>query len=348
MFKYSITRNQQGLSLIELMISITIGLILLLGITSLIVQQSSTRDELEKASRQIENGRYATQLLHDDIQLAGYYGRYNPPTSTTYTSPDPCTQWNQGWNATTTSVAMPFYGYAPAATAPATCLTNYQPNTSVLVIRRVDSIAIPTTAQVTGATYLQTSGCSNETTPFVMGGSGFTLHNKDCTTAPPGTLSLLNRYVVRIYYVSSCDVCGSDTIPTLKVVENGGPSNGGTLTPLVEGIENLQLDYGIDTDNDGYPDNYCTNPDVSASCITPLISPPAAPANWANVMSIRVNVLARNTECTVGQTDNKQYQLGLAGTVSIPASNCTNGGYKRHVFSELVRAINPSGRRAQQ
>ena len=326
--------RQRGLSLIELMISITIGLILLLGITSLIVQQSSTRDELEKSSRQIENGRYATQLLHDDIEHAGYFGRYNPLAGTVYTNPDPCAQWNQGWNPAANQMALPIYGYAGAAAAPSTCLNNYQPNTAVLVIRRTDTATVAATAPVAGVTYLQVTGCANEpTTPFVMGTSGFNLHLKNCVTTPPGSLAELNRYIVRIYYVSSCDVCGTDTIPTLKVVENGGPANGGTLTPLVEGIENMQLDYGLDSDNDGYPDSYTNTP---------------AATDWPNVMAIRLNLLARNTECTTGQVDTKQYNLGLAGAASAPASNCTNGGYKRHVFSELVRAINPSGRRALQ
>lgn len=350
-YNCSTSRNQHGLSLVELMISITIGMILLLGITALIVQQSSTRDELDKSSRQIENGRYATQLLHDDIQLAGYYGTYSPPFSTVYTAPDPCAQWNQGWSPTT--VAMPIYGYPAAAAAPVACLDNYLPQTSVLVIRRVDTTPVAATSPVAGVTYLQTSSCSNETTPFVLGTNGFTLHNKDCVTAPPGTLAVLNRYIVRIYYVSSCNVCGTDTTPTLKVVENGGPANGGTLTPLVEGIENMRLDYGVDTLDavtntyDGYPDNYCMDPDVSATCATPIAVPLAAPANWANVMAISVNILARNTECTLGQTDIKQYSMGRIGNIT-PVNTCTNGAYKRHVFSELIRAVNPSARRALQ
>ena len=67
-------RTQAGLSLVELMISIAIGLALMAGITMLISQQSTASSELNKASRQIENGRYASQVLRDDIELAGYYG----------------------------------------------------------------------------------------------------------------------------------------------------------------------------------------------------------------------------------------------------------------------------------
>ena len=63
--------RQLGLTLLELMISLTIGLFLVAGISTLIARQSSTRAELDKSARQIENGRYAMTLLQDDIQHAG-------------------------------------------------------------------------------------------------------------------------------------------------------------------------------------------------------------------------------------------------------------------------------------
>src|SRR5512140_3427838 len=85
-------RHQRGMTLIEWMISITIGLILLAGLGALIAQQSRTQAELDKSSRQIENGRYAMQLLQDDIQLAGYYGEYSAVAGLPVpaTLPNPC------------------------------------------------------------------------------------------------------------------------------------------------------------------------------------------------------------------------------------------------------------------
>ena len=317
-------RRQAGLSLVELMISLTLGLLLLSGITTLIVLQSSTRDELEKASRQIENGRYAMQLLHDDIQLAGFYGEYTPPSGTsTYQTPDPCTTTgNMGWSSSTdptqSTVPVAIYGYPGAAADPTTCgLTSYKPDTAVLVIRRTLTDTLAATAAVAGTTYLQVAQCNTSTTPFVLGTSGFTLRQKDCSTAAP-----LRKYTVRLYYISTCDVCGSDTIPTLKMVEFVDGVQ--TTRPLVEGIENIQFDFGVDNTGDGAPESY-------------LASPLAA--DWQNVMAVRVNLLARNNETTPGYVDNKSYQLG---SVAIPAAA---DNYKRHVYSELVRATNPSGRR---
>lgn len=328
---YLTPRSQHGLSLVELMISLTVGLVLVTGITTLIVQQSSSRNELEKSSRQIENGRYAMQILHDDIQLAGFYGEYSPASGVTYTVPaDPCAiSTNSGWSNTPT-VPVPIYGYAGGATDPTTTpaptcggLTNYKPNTAILVVRRTATATVATAAAVAGTTYLQVSRCSPPATPFVLGTGGFTLLQKNCATP-----ALLRQYLVNVYYISTCDVCGMDTIPTLKMVQAGPAAAPSLPIPLVEGIENMQFDYGVDNTSDGSPDAYTTSP---------------AATDWQNIMAVRVNLLARNTECTTGYTDSKSYNMGLAGSASAPASTCTNGDYKRHVYTELVRAVNPSG-----
>ncbi len=339
--------RQAGLSLVELMVSLTIGFVLLLGLSTLIVQQNTSRNEMEKSSRQIENGRYAVQLLHDDIQLAGFYGEYSPASGVVMTTPDPClTSGNLGWDSTlaTRSVPVPIIGYAGAGAdpTPSACLDNYQPNTAVLVVRRVSADSIAAASAVAGTTFLQVSRCSTQdvATPFVLGTGGFTMRLSDCDDAPPGnTLANLWPYIVRIYYISSCSECGSDNIPTLKMVEFIGGAR--TIVPLVEGIENMQFEYGIDTvgglrvntnnicvagvGGDGAPDAYTSTP---------------AAGDWENVMAVRVHLLARNNDITPGHTDDKSYYLGEAASSVSPG-----GSYKRHVYSQLIRATNPSGRR---
>jgi type IV pilus assembly protein PilW len=324
-----------GFSLVELMVSITIGLILLLGLVTLLVNSSASHSEMQKSSAQIENGRYATQLLGDDIQLAGYYGEYKP---TAYDVPEkPCV-------AAVTPVApnMPSpVGYDLTATAVAgdfACLTNLQGGTGVLVLRRVQTVVTtpaPPPATVTGATYLQVSQCnsdaSNEPFKFLVADatpSGeFTLRTIDCDSTKPAAL---RKFIVHIYYISSCNECApSDGIPTLKLVEY---ADGAAQAPvaLVEGIEDMQFDYGIDADNDGSPDSY--------------VAAPVAAADWANVMAIRINLLARNILPTAYYNDSKTYALGLAK----PAYTVPSGvarTYKRHAYTSVVRVENPSARR---
>lgn len=308
------------------MVSITIGLILLAGLATLIARQSAARNELEKSSRQLENGRYAVELLRDDIEHAEFYGEYAPPKTTAYSTPDPCVADATGWVPATPQVPVGVYGYAGAATdpTPSACLPNYKADTAVLAVRRT-STDDPTAAgsAVAGSTYLQVSRCNQDTSPFVMATADFVLRQKDCVT--PATL---RKYIVRIYYVSACNECGAggDTVPTLKAVEF---TDGATTTrPLVEGIENMQFDYGIDTTGDGGPDSYTTTP---------------ATAQWKDVMAVRVNILARNVDKTMGYTDTKSYRLSaLTGVAVVPAPN---DNYKRHAYSQVVRVVNPGSRR---
>jgi type IV pilus assembly protein PilW len=66
-------RRQSGVSLIELMVSVTLGLLILSGVLIVFVNASAARNEVERTSRQIENGRYASELLSEDLRLAGFF-----------------------------------------------------------------------------------------------------------------------------------------------------------------------------------------------------------------------------------------------------------------------------------
>lgn len=340
---YPTARRNSGFSLVELMISIAIGLLLVLGLSTLLVNNSATRAELEKSSRQIENGRYATTILSEDIHHAGFYGQFSTLAAPPATLPDPCATAVANLNP---AITLPIQGYDAPATVPASlsaCLSDadHVAGTDILVIRRADTTEIPIASRVAGEIYLQTTavayvlgaatGSETQAAPGV-----FTLKQKDGTTA-----ATLRKYHVHIYFVSPCSVpagggtaCTGSTddngrpIPTLKRLELtvAGGSAAFSITPLVEGIENLQLDYGVDATNDGSPDAYVTAP--------------ASTADWSNVMTVRVNLLARNNDPTPGYQDTKTYSLGGAGSVG-PFSDT----YKRHVYSALARAVNPSGRR---
>lgn len=363
--------KQSGLSLIELMISLTIGVVLLIGITSLIVQQSNSRDELEKSSRQIENGRYAMQILYDAIQHAGFYGTFVPPLNAIYTTNDPCGNFtlNKDWDATNAvtspvSIPMPIMGYTEATAPTLACLQNYLPGTSVLVTHHVDTVdtlnfkgnalepgILPSAAD--GITsYLQISHCPTETaaSPFKLAITNLNLTKRDCS-APAKIL----KYLVRIYYISSCNICApSDNVPTLKMIENPmnlSPGQQPNPVPLVEGIEKMHFDYGLDTDiatGDGFPDVYVTDVDAAvANGLVSNLNNTVAKA-WSDVMAIRINLLARNLDQTTGYTDTKTYCL--TGTATpCPANRLVpaqNDQYKRHLYTQVARVVNAIGRRA--
>jgi type IV pilus assembly protein PilW len=360
-------RHQAGMSLIELMIAVAIGLALLAGLSSLYVSTSKARTEFNKTSEQVENGRFALQSITRDIEMAGFYGRSSLPVATTsYALSDPCatTPASMGFSTSPTlTVPLPVYGPALASTAPAcvaatlaTTLPNMKPGTEVLT---VSYVAGSTTATPDGTNYyLQRSSCETDSVSMVYStsASAFTLHNKAavaggaCSTS---TKAELRQYIIRSYYVATCDVCGTgaDTTPTLKVAEfvNGAIA---TPTSLVAGIEDVHYSYGEDLDNNGSPDCYVDNPsDISAAPAACTAAATAASytwtasatANWANVTAVRINLLSRNLDNTASWTDTRTYSLGRA-TVNGPY----NDHYKRHVYGTVARIWNTGGLRENQ
>jgi type IV pilus assembly protein PilW len=62
----------------------------------------------------------------------------------------------------------------------------------------------------------------------------------------------------------------------------------------------------------------------------------------ANVVAVKLYIMARANELTQGYTDSKSYALGSAAAETIPFPD---NQFKRHVFSSTVRLNNVGGRR---
>ena len=330
-------RHQYGLSLLEMMIAMTISLFLLVGLAGIFANSSRTQNELTRTARQIEDGRFAISLLADDLSLAGYYGYFYSPSAPSALV-DPCETADM--TVLRNGVSLPIQGYNAPTSTPLSCLAaaNFTPGTDVLVVRRADSKTTAVGSLAANEVYLQANAdTTNGANPVIATGtaSNFPLLLKDGATLAP-----IRKFHVHTYFISPCSVgdgsggaCtassdGGKPIPTLKrmelVVDAGGSRVLDTV-PLVEGVENMQVDYGIDADGDGTQESWVTAPSTVA--------------DWANVMSVRVTLLVRNVEATPGYTDPKTYTLGAAGTIT------PGGSYKRHVYQTAVRLVNPSGRR---
>ena len=286
-------------------------------------------------------------------------------------------------------LVLPVQGYdAPSATTaptlPATCNTYIAPaelkgGSDVIVIRRTDTcVAGPTAAAgcdapVAGRAYFQASQC----TPFPpqaatelagtlfpgVGTSGWfkmesttanlTLHKIDCNSSPPGATANYRRYLVNIYYVAKNDNAG-DGIPTLKLAQLDAGTF--TVTPLAEGIESMQLEYGLDTKQtgvcnlagDGTPDEWSADPDNFVNCTGAAVSAANAMANWASVVALKVHLLARNTEPAapgLAYVNNKTFNLGFKADGTNNTLGPFGDAYRRHVYATMVRLYNSSGRR---
>lgn len=346
-------KAQAGLSLVELMISIVLGLLILAGLTAIAVNNIRTGDEVERAHQQIENGRYAMQILSNEFRNAGYFGEFNPALLTTPAAkPDPCSAVLADLNS-----AMPIVvqGYADGATPP-TCLTDIKANTDIVVLRRVSTCAVGDAgcdALISNATYFQSSACGAASELGSTSGSystsyyaldttigNLTRHRKDCTTLAP-----MYQYFTRIYFIANNDKSG-DGIPTLKRAELGNVASPGgfTIVPLVEGIEDMQFEYGLDnpTSTTGTPMVFTADPDNYNSCSS--ITSPTCTAYWQNTVAVKIHLLARNITPTTGYSSTKTYVMGLDASGNPKVDGPYSDAYKRHVYESTVMISNTTER----
>jgi type IV pilus assembly protein PilW len=345
--------KSRGLTLVELMVSLVLGLLIVSGMLTLLARNSETRGEIEKAGRQIENGRFAVQRLTEDIHHAGFYGEYYElPAGTAL--PDPCAT-----DPATLKTAMSFPIQARTA-ATTTCVgaADIVAGTNVLVLRFASPVAtLPEAPTITdtsiaaaltpGVVYIQPYV---EGVNVVTGASGLTLTSPfsgRVRGAGGGFVPApIYRYITRLYFISPCSrrpcTAASDDgapIPTLKMVELGATGGATAFTApiaVAEGIERLELDYGLDTKV--APSPGLGSADSYVSCA------PCTVAQWANVVSVRINLLARNAERSAGFADTKVYAMGLTGNVTAPSGSTA---FKRHLFQVIARVNNQSMRREQ-
>ncbi len=336
--------SQRGWTLVELMIGITIGMLMLIALGSLYFSTTQSRSLLASVSDQIESARYALDMIGHETELAGFYGETGQARSATVSMPSLCATTSTALGFANSPVTMPVPIQGFAAGTVASCLPNLSAQSEILAIRRVSttSAAAATASATTGQAYLQNSACGSDPVPFVFDTSAaaFTLQTKACTSS---ALAPLRAAVVRIFYLAACDNCtgSGDGIPTLKMAEliNGAFQ----VNSIAQGIQDMHFSFGVDQDNNGSADCYVDNPgiDNSGACTSVTGYSWATPsANWHNVTSVRISLLARTTTRANGWTDTRQYDLGRSSP-----SGPFNDGYKRHVYAQVARLANVAGPR---
>jgi type IV pilus assembly protein PilW len=355
--------RQNGISAVELMIAMALGLLLMTAVGSLFVASSRSNTQLQQAAQQIENGRYAVELLTDDIKHAGFYGKYyalpNLPAAA-----DPCEENNAALLKDAMAVPVQVFRAPDLVTRPDVTATtcddkgllvnaNLQPGSDVIVVRRADTalLAVGSVAK-TNEVYLQATA-ENAAIQFGNGaaitatstadGNAATILKKDGVTAAD-----IRKYHVHVYFVAPCSVgtgaagvcqAGDNTIPTLKRLElrvDGAGNRAMHITPLVDGIQLLKAEWGID------------NQPATANVSTGLIGDGVADAYLAaptlaqisNAVTAKLWVLARNTRPTPDYVDDKSYTVGSATVVA-----AANDAFKRHVFTTDAAIANMAGRK---
>lgn len=340
-------KAELGMTLVELMISMALGLVILAVISVLFVNTNRQQVELDKSNRLIDNGRYATDLVSEALRSAGFYGEFNPGAMVAPLAlPDPCkvTAGMADLTEVRNGFAFHVQGYDAAddtdtaSLATSTCvLTGLRPGSDVIVVRRAVTTPVDvTTIDATlNAVYVQGSLCSVDAPAFkidrVPGNLDRRARGSDSNGCGAG-LAPAFRYLTEIYYVATDNVAG-DGIPTLKRVSLTAAGTFSAPEALVEGIEFMQILWGADgATADGIPESWETCDGATCNLI------------WHTMVTAKIYVLARSPESSRDVVDTRTYVLSTDSTFSFtPAAAARN--FRRHVYASTVRLTNAAMRR---
>ncbi len=154
----------------------------------------------------------------------------------------------------------------------------------------------------------------------------------------------IRKYRTDIYFIAPCtipsnegEVCtgaqddGGAPVPTLKrlVLTSVGGGTGFAVETLAEGVENMQIQYGIDQ----------SPPETLGSGAADIYVETPTNAQWPNVVNINVSLLIRSAE-DGGFLDENTYDLGNGVNVGP-----FNDAFTRKVYSSNFRLVNVSMRR---
>jgi type IV pilus assembly protein PilW len=262
---------QSGLTVVEIMIAMVVGLVLLAGVIQLFLSNKQNYRVQEGLSRLQENGRYAMDVAVLNLRQAGYKAH--------------------GLTADETAFAVDNSGYAPA------------------------NANFPTAGQIVTGADNNTSGVDlvldgTDTISFRLQAPDDALDDSefwDC-------LVLLGpeEVAVNTLYVKAPEQelhCRS---------EAGGDDD----QPLLDGVQDMQVQYGVDTDSDGIANMYGTATDVTSA------------GEWTRVVSVRIALLLNTVGGITNDPDTSIYNL--LGTTVGPF----NDRLRRHVFTTTVALRN--------
>lgn len=316
-------KQQNGFTLVEIMVAMLLSLLLGVAIVTVFVNNSHSFNQDDNVMRMQDDARFALQQIAFDLNMAGHYAELLSPASVT-----PDTNLAIGLDCGPATVANWTYRTTQPATGDSLSLialdnvTSAQvvaghscfladevaPGTDVVSIKRV--AGAETAVFRDGGVYLRTNGTVG------------LLYRQPLTGAPAVAVALPRtewEYRPAIYYIRQYAYALGDNIPTLcrKVLGGAGPS---MLTDCIAtGIENLQIEYGIDTSGDGNPNAYMSAPTL---------------ADLQNAVSARIYLLARTTENDVRYTNQKTFSIGNAPDYS------PNDSFHRRVYSTTVAIQN--------
>lgn len=343
---FAVYRSQAGISLVELMIAITLSLILGGALIQILVSSRGAYRTQETMARIQENGRYALETLAYDIRMAGYMGcasidkipltviASNPPADVGLSASNIINGSDNvaAGNAFNAVVGTDVVTIRRASDTGMRLTGNTDPNNSNVQV-------INNAAGLTQNDYAFISDCSSadlfRITNVVVGndtkatmahaGNNNSPNKLSKIYGPDAEVLAFHSYA---YFIRDTGrtTPGGNPINALFVQARTGGADAHSATPisyeLAEGVEDLQVQYGLDTDGDGFADGYRTANNITA-------------AEWASVVTTRINLLLHSTEDGLIGTSGDFVQNVNFNGVAAP-----NDGRLRQIFSSVIAIRN--------
>jgi len=328
-------KNQYGLSLIEIMVALVISIFLLGGIVQVYVGNKTTYRFSDASARIQENGRFALDNITTDVRLAGFFGCVNmvqnpdlvqnhlntgspnyDPNVHDFINQRPINLTaNAGLNGsdnltikgskpgqTVLSATLPMPG---SAALQVTGNSVFQANDIVLITNcwTSDIFEINSVASAGGVSTLTHTTAAPSDSPGNMAlnpcpGGGHCLNGgMDTNLETAYTANNTTSYILQnVVYSIQPSASGSGE-PALWRSENNDNQE------LIEGVEQMLVMYGLDTDSptDGAPNQY--------------VDSTAALAATDTITAVRVTLVVRSDQDNVMET-NQNYTVNGVDTTA--------------------------------
>jgi type IV pilus assembly protein PilW len=320
--RFSPRHSQSGLSLVELMVALLVGMILLGGLIQVYLSNKQSYNAQEQLARMQEGGRFAMELITRDLRRSGYWGGNVDVTANTgLPGPAPpahaCDAADNAWGRMigwrVSGLNNTNAGYP--------CADGYQANTDILTVRYagpegVDFATIP----ADGGLYLRSTIFVGRLMTGALKDEAANEPPPDPTFVPAHLAAVPRSLRSHGYYVgASGRTCpGGQAIPALRRVRLDPTTGLPTVTEeIASGVEQLQVRYLL---NDAY---------VDATAVD------AAPNGWRDVSAVRVWLLVR-AECPEPDLVNDaNYVMGDIATWPAAPDN-----YRRQLYVSTVMLRN--------
>lgn len=371
-------RGMRGLSLVELMIGLAIGLVLSLGMVTMITGTSRGFREIDESARMQEGAADALRYIGDSVRLAGFYG-FAGATTTQVELPQPVPNAGQevdtlndcgslgnqpdvNWALPTAGAATPIRGFVavlPAAINglfPCILETNFIGGT-VLVTRGATGVRV---VDPTPLTDLQDAPLVPDTmyvqadplrgAMLFRGGTA-----RLATLRAAGQVRTINdglnpiadapvfEYSAHAYYVRPCSRPANP--PGCAANDDGGFPIPTLVRQQLQGRTMVEVPLVQGVERIGVI--YGIDDTADGRADRQLVDP--ADVDWVNVVSVRVAVLMRSlTPRTLLNDAGKRYDLtaqGAAGAFTCNPAVANDCQYQRRVFVQSFQVRNVAGRR---